>query len=163
MTTKKCDTCKEIKHLTDFNKNKCKKDGLNSICRSCSNARSKRYYAENREKHLEVIKVRSRKLNRTNQDNMLQYLSESGGCVDCGETDIVVLEFDHLDSSNKEANISNVYKSWKWERTLSEIAKCDVVCANCHRKRTAARSNNYRHQHYLSTLVGLEGVEPSQI
>jgi hypothetical protein len=60
------------------------------------------------------------------------------GCADCTEKDPIVLEFDHRDPARKSFNIGNCTKSgWSLERLLQEVAKCDVVCANCHRRRTA--------------------------
>ena len=58
-------------------------------------------------------------------------------CVDCGETDPIVLEFDHL--RDKRFSISKGVLDRSWESVLEEIGKCDVVCANCHRRRTAKR------------------------
>jgi hypothetical protein len=55
-------------------------------------------------------------------------------CVDCGETDPLVLEFDHL--ADKRFNIAKGMRDRSWQAVLDEIAKCDVVCANCHRRRT---------------------------
>ena len=59
-------------------------------------------------------------------------------CVDCGEGDPLVLEFDHL--ANKKFNIAKGLRNRSWQAVLDEIAKCDVVCANCHRRRTALRA-----------------------
>jgi hypothetical protein len=59
-------------------------------------------------------------------------------CVDCGESDPVVLEFDHRDPAAKSFSIGDALgKTWQWEKIAAEIAKCDVRCANCHRRRTA--------------------------
>jgi hypothetical protein len=58
-------------------------------------------------------------------------------CMDCGESDPVVLEFDHL--RDKEFGIAQGLRDREWQSVLDEIAKCDVVCANCHRRRTARR------------------------
>lgn len=63
-------------------------------------------------------------------------------CKDCHEDDPIVLEFDHL--SDKDFTISQ-RKHQKWNvKMRNEIIKCDVVCANCHRKRTAERNNSWR-------------------
>lgn len=63
----------------------------------------------------------------------------------CGEGDIVVLEFDHL--RDKRRSVSTlVGGGWAWSRILEEIERCEVVCANCHRRRTARRANSYRHR-----------------
>jgi len=64
-------------------------------------------------------------------------------CVDCGEPDPVVLEFDHL--SDKEEDVSTLLAR-NWKLVLAEIAKCEVRCANCHRRVTAKRANWTRHR-----------------
>jgi hypothetical protein len=58
-------------------------------------------------------------------------------CVDCGEADPLVLEFDHLEK--KLFNIAEALPERSWSSILAEMAKCEVVCANCHRRRTAVR------------------------
>ena len=63
-------------------------------------------------------------------------------CVDCGETDPVVLEFDHL--RDKKFGIATGIRNRNWQDVLDEIAKCDVVCANCHRRRTTKRGGFLR-------------------
>jgi hypothetical protein len=63
-------------------------------------------------------------------------------CVDCGEGDPVVLEFDHLGEKLFDIGQALPYRSWK--RILEEIEKCVVVCANCHRRRTARRRRSLR-------------------
>ena len=60
-------------------------------------------------------------------------------CVDCGESDPIVLEFDHRDPSGKSFNIGDgVARAYGTQRIKDEIAKCDVRCANCHRRKTRA-------------------------
>lgn len=51
--------------------------------------------------------------------------------MDCGESDPVVLEFDHRDPSLKLGRVMEVTNM----RLEDEVDKCDVRCANCHRKR----------------------------
>lgn len=64
-------------------------------------------------------------------------------CVDCGETDPIVLDFDHL--SDKDSGISVLVNNASSVQTLqAEIAKCSVRCANCHRRKTAQDGNYWR-------------------
>jgi len=65
-------------------------------------------------------------------------------CVDCGEPDIIVLEFDHV-GETKTRSISVMLKHATSLATLqAEIAKCQVRCANCHRRRTAQQYHRRR-------------------
>lgn len=68
-------------------------------------------------------------------------------CVDCRESDIRCLEFDHRDPSTKVCAVSKMISDQRaWPDILAEIEKCDVRCANCHRRRTAEQFNTLRHQ-----------------
>jgi len=65
-------------------------------------------------------------------------LLSNAACLDCGLRDVAVLEFDHRAPQDKRETVSTlVHRAHAWSSILKEIAKCDVVCANCHRKRTA--------------------------
>lgn len=55
-------------------------------------------------------------------------------CVDCGETDPIVLEFDHVRGEKKDGVVNLACYGWKTVEI--EIAKCDVRCANCHKRKT---------------------------
>lgn len=61
-------------------------------------------------------------------------------CADCGLTyPTCVMEFDHRDPSQKRFLVSQMPGRVKLTTLLAEVAKCDVVCANCHRVRTYQR------------------------
>lgn len=68
------------------------------------------------------------------RDKLVAY--KGGACVDCGEADRRVLQFDHR--SDKVANVS-WFLNRNWEKALAEADKCDLVCANCHAIRTFER------------------------
>lgn len=66
-------------------------------------------------------------------------------CLTCPESRLVCLQFDHRDPKTKEFEIAKALKgSISLERIKAEIAKCDIVCANCHLVRTAAQFGNWR-------------------
>lgn len=94
-----------------------------------------RWYPANRAKHACVVRKREADLL-----TKLQALKLASGCADCGyDKHAVALDFDHV-RGNKSINISvTPARGWSWDRIESEIALCDVVCANCHRVRTARR------------------------
>lgn len=61
------------------------------------------------------------------------------GCMDCGyNLHPHALEFDHRPGTTKKFNIG-AFRNRSWETLLDEIKKCDVVCSNCHKIRTATR------------------------
>jgi hypothetical protein len=66
---------------------------------------------------------------------------KNGPCADCGvQYPPFVLDFDHRPGTKKIANLNVLVKRGaKQEVLLAEIAKCDLVCANCHRIRTWQR------------------------
>ena len=96
-----------------------------------------------REEHPGYFTEASRKTRAAKRAHLMR-VKESRGCQDCGEKDPIVLEFDHRDPAQKNIQLNPrvsgkggwVWLSWK--DLITEIDKCDVVCANCHRRRTAA-------------------------
>ena len=132
---KKCYTCKQTKDTTEFNKNKSRKDGLNTICKTCSRERSRRYYEENKEHHKKnIYKLKKQRIEKA-RDFVYGFLA-TNSCIDCGETDPIVLEFDHQ-RDKKKAISSMVGEGYATDTIQEEIEKCEVRCANCHRRKTA--------------------------
>lgn len=74
----------------------------------------------------------------------VQAIKMAEGCVDCGyDAHPEALHFDHLPGHEKVHPIAVlVVRAASWERIAAEIAKCEVVCANCHAIRTANRRKN---------------------
>jgi hypothetical protein len=58
-------------------------------------------------------------------------------CVDCGESDPLVLEFDHKDGVDKLETIAFLRARGSRDELVAEIEKCEVRCSNCHQRRTA--------------------------
>ena len=64
-----------------------------------------------------------------------EYTRADGGCVRCAEDDPACLDFHHTDTDRKETTISSMISyGYSKERLLAEIEKCEILCANCHRK-----------------------------
>jgi hypothetical protein len=61
-------------------------------------------------------------------------------CVDCGETDIIVLDFDHVRGTKRKDVSFMAASGYSLKAIQEEINKCDVVCSNDHRRRTAKRN-----------------------
>ena len=65
---------------------------------------------------------------------------KSAPCKDCGKQyPHYVMHFDHLDGNSKVDNVSTLVGKARIKLTLTEITKCEVVCANCHAERTHRR------------------------
>lgn len=108
LTDKNCSKCNIRKDKAEFY-GKIKKSG---ICKQCQT----------------IAQVERRKF-------VAEYLKEHP-CVDCKESDIIVLDFDHIE--NKVVTISQMMRrNVNKEQLLAEIAKCEVRCSNCHRRKTA--------------------------
>lgn len=155
MGEKRCCTCGEMKPLDDFNRLRRAKDGRQPRCRQCH----KDWHAENKDRHNAMIHARNRVVRFELNLRILEYLS-THPCVDCGERNPVVLEFDHL--RDKVANVTSLVRwTGSWATIEAEIDKCEVVCANCHRKRTSQRLNTLRWRFSVPPLVGRVGLEPT--
>lgn len=88
------------------------------------------WYYRNRDAAKAKVKARNREL-----ACQLRELKGSLSCQLCGTSDPAVLDFHHRDPSTKEITIANAARlGWGKQRLMEEIAKCDVLCANCHRK-----------------------------
>jgi hypothetical protein len=109
-------------------------------CRRCKALRAKEYDQRPACKKVrkEWIAIRF----KTNQTWINDYLSEHS-CVDCGEGNPVVLEFDHVVASKDNRDVTSMML-YSIERIVLEIEKCEVTCSNCHTIRTARRANTLR-------------------
>lgn len=133
--TKRCYACKLNKTVGEFAANRRQADGLDSMCKACKKAYNARYYKATRDERNPDRAARRRRARDEARENVYNYL-RSHPCVDCGETDIVVLDFDH--QRDKRLNIAHmINRGHSWDSIVAEIKKCEVVCANDHRRRTA--------------------------
>ena len=131
---KQCYTCKNVLSSGAFAPSVAqrRKGGL---CKACRAAYGRVYYRNHKRKINEHRLLNRRRYRNRNRVRITEYLS-TRSCVDCGEKDPRVLEFDHV-RGKKDENISNlVREGCAWQRIVSEIAKCEVRCANCHRRKT---------------------------
>jgi len=103
-----------------------------SYCKKCERNRRLHYYDRYKDKD----NARTKQKRQDTQIKLFEYLS-THPCVDCGESDIIVLEFDHRDPKSKVDNVSSMPKHFGWNKICEEIKKCDVRCVKCHRLRHA--------------------------
>lgn len=100
----------------------------------------KGWYQRHRETLLERAAV-YRGQKRAELGRIMQ-AAKDAPCMDCGNWfDPACMEFDHRDPATKVANVSKMRNGrYPVQALLDEIAKCDLVCANCHRIRTKYRA-----------------------
>ncbi len=138
---KECKWCNKLKTLSAYTKNKREKDGYRRTCRECSTTYERARYQGNPLVRVRQAKGQTDKLyrNRLFLYNYLKYHP----CVDCGEPDPIVLEFDHV-RGEKKAAISQLVAQCNAIATIQkEIDKCEVRCANCHRRKTSKQFSWY--------------------
>lgn len=123
---KYCPACNVIKSSSSFYKASGRYDGLRAWCKSCQSTKNKigKYYSS------EWAKIRFQDFS-----NFIADIKDVP-CMDCGvKYPPVCMDFDHRDPTLKTFNIATG-ATRRRELVIQEIAKCDIVCANCHRIRT---------------------------
>jgi len=138
--TKVCNTCKLPKPIEAFAWKDKKRGKRQNKCRACHSEYRRQHYLANHEKYKDMQKVwndaNAPDIREANRRYIFEYLLDHP-CVDCGESNPLVLEFDHV-REKKRFSISSVMNSTYSIATIKkEIAKCEVRCANCHRRKTA--------------------------
>jgi deoxycytidylate deaminase len=103
----------------------------------------KRWYEKHKSVHIKNVSVLKRAQRDVNRQKSLEFLKEHP-CVDCGESDVVVLQFDHIRGTKKYEISKMISTGYPWKRIAEEIEKCDVRCANDHVRRTAQVQNSFR-------------------
>ena len=128
-----CTKCKYEKEISDFHKSKSRKDGLSVWCKECQKEHKKQHYTSYKEKYLS---------NNYERRKWFYDLKRELKCERCGFNHPAALDFHHRDEEEKIFNISKQYHGNPnmREEILKEIAKCEVLCANCHR---IEHSKNY--------------------
>ena len=137
-----CRRCSTAKPLNAFPLRSAETGTRQWSCKSCQRAYSSAWYVKNRSRHIANTTKNSRVNRRRMRDMARAYLRDQP-CVDCGESDPDVLEFDHV--RGKKAEISLLASmGLPWPTIVAEIAKCEVRCANCHRRKTVRQIGGYR-------------------
>lgn len=113
-----------------------------AICRPCKQSYDREYHKrrspEAKQRKIELQAVRYNEARKFIWNYLLEH-----PCEVCGESDPVVLEFDHIDPSSKFKAVAELL-TYKVERIQKEIAKCRVLCANHHRQHTAKQQGWYK-------------------
>lgn len=137
-----CSLCHENRAEEDYNYRNKTLGTRQKACKFCTRKQVQRHYLNNKEYYHKKTRIRNAYFHELIRGYLWDYLAEHP-CIDCGETDPVVLEFDHLRDkiihvSHMAKNNSQLYK------VKAEIEKCVVRCANCHRRKTSLERGWYR-------------------
>ena len=135
---KQCPVCKRELPDTAFGTASDKKDGLQWQCKECKN----QYFKDNKQRSYDMNNCLAKKLTANSMLYVLQYLKDHG-CIDCGEKDPRILEFDHVRGTKVKAISKMVQDNNSLSMIDEEIAKCEVRCANCHRLKTVLELGHY--------------------
>jgi hypothetical protein len=133
---KYCPTCSTLKDVMDFNRDKARPDGLSSQCKECKRIVQRNWYVRNKARHVMNVAGRRRAVEVELIRRILQYL-RCHPCVDCGETNPVLLEFDHVRGKKLNSVCNLISRGFGWGTIEAEIGKCEVRCCRCHRLKTA--------------------------
>ena len=149
---KVCTKCNTAKELAEFPFRDEKRGRRHSYCLECGRRWVKLHYGRNVAYYVQKAAKRRKQAANDINDKLFEYL-QSHPCVACGESDPVVLEFDHV-RGEKKYNVTEMgWRILSWKTLLKEIAKCEVRCANCHRRKTAQRRNSYRYRKSYGPLA----------
>jgi len=136
---KKCYKCRTEKLLSEFYQRKKHRTGeYYEKCKECMKDRGKKYYHQNHERQLTLALLRKERYKKERRNFILE-LKKDKPCIDCGNLyPSCVMDFDHRAGETKIRSISwmVLHDTSNMEKIKLEIAKCDLVCANCHRIRT---------------------------
>jgi hypothetical protein len=132
----RCCRCHELKTASEFAWRRRALGELDTYCRPCRAAYKRVHYAANCQRYIAAATRRKAMLRAERTALLIEFFQEHP-CADCGQCDPVILEFDHI--GRKEFTIGRAMVDRNWSAILDEISRCEVVCANCHRRRTALR------------------------
>lgn len=131
---KRCPTCQQTKSTEHFHKNRARRDGLASHCKDCQKTISRKHYESNKPAYY----TRNKRAKRKQSLEILE-MKKNTPCKDCGGSfHPYIMEFDHRDPETKLFSIARRGKI-VYKKLRDELAKCDLVCANCHKLRTFRR------------------------
>jgi hypothetical protein len=141
--TKTCLECGSEKDSGEFNFRNRAKGTRNGRCRLCTQELGKQRYRKNPKPWIQKAKKRNKEAREETKRLLVEYLLKHP-CVDCDESDIVVLDFDHVRGEKRENVTRMAQIGYSWKTILREIEKCVVRCANCHRRKTAKENRFFR-------------------
>lgn len=135
---KTCNKCNTQKDLSEFQVCSKNKDGYTGMCKPCKRNYDNEYYKKSDTRKSQITENR-KEARKAIRRWLWNYLLDNP-CVDCGEPDPIVLDFDHI--RDKRGNVSQMLNT-SLRVVIEEVNKCEVRCSNCHRRKTAKDFNWY--------------------
>lgn len=137
---KNCTKCQLLKDNSEFSIRNKNTGTLQPWCKTCLSEHNRKVYKE-KPNRKQQVKASSLKYKAQMEQFLFDYLS-AHPCIECGMTDILTLQFDHL--RDKDFTIACQATSSSISTIKAEIEKCQVLCANCHSRKTALSNNNWK-------------------
>lgn len=132
----RCTTCGEEQGEEAFVPSLLKKG--RQICRSCKSEYNRDWYLRNRRKHCDDVQRNNARYREACYQVLLA--AKNRPCADCGRSfPPIAMDFDHVRGAKVDVVSRIALRQFSISRLQDEIAKCEVVCAICHRLRTARR------------------------
>ncbi|MEI6569623.1 MAG: hypothetical protein WCR20_23300 [Verrucomicrobiota bacterium] len=122
---KTCKACGETKPLENY---KIEQGRVVANCMPCQTAYKRKWHYN---RNLPIKKF------------LFEFLSSSK-CKDCGESDLMVLEFDHTEDKSFNLGKSHMIKGLTLEQLAKEVSKCEIRCSNCHTRKTHEEQRTWR-------------------
>ena len=142
MDTRVCSKCGVEKDINEFPLRNQFTRRRQSYCMDCRSEMGKSWYEKNKDYQKANAKKHSTEYRNTAKEYVWNYLL-THPCSECGESNPVVLEFHHV--GGKDRAISElVGRGATLEKIKEELSRCQVLCANCHRKVTAQERGWFR-------------------
>lgn len=128
-----CGRCGQDKSVEDFSNSEKERQKKQFYCKSCNREYCKRHYHKNKARY------RENRIRLVKEIREMITAAKAVPCSDCKKKyPSCVMDFDHV-KGNKAFNIGASCRSGSKKAVLTEMAKCEVVCSNCHRIRTRDR------------------------
>lgn len=154
---KTCSVCLKSKNEEDYFYRNKRTEKLHAQCKQCyiekRRAIWKSYYHKHGSKYRENAVQRNKLLKIRLREQLVIFLS-SKSCISCGNSDIRVLEFDHIDPKTKSFSIARAIGDIRsWDEIQKELKKCQVLCANCHKIKTAEEQGWYKIKFFKESQI----------
>mgnify|MGYP003536459623 CR=1 FL=1 len=128
---KRCTRCGVEKPKDKFSRQSRQKDGLSPWCKDCCKEYRQQTKERSREYQREYYKKHNETKKQYRRDRLTEIHTLKQSCVKCGENRAYVIDFHHINPSEKEFEPSQIINASS-SKLMNELAKCVCLCRNCH-------------------------------